>query len=269
MKLGLIGGGNMARAITVGALRTGFVAGPDVLISEPDEARQAELAKLGITAVWDNSRVAAGCDLLILAVKPQMMDAALVSIRPVLNPAATLVVSIAAGRTIASIEAHLPAGARLVRVMPNTPLLVGAGMSVLCRSHAASDADLDQVRRLFAAGGRVMELDERHFDAVTAVSGSGPAYFFLMSEALRDAAVAVGLPPEAAALLTEQTLIGAARLLAETGQSPQELRRQVTSPGGTTAAAVDSLQTAGFRQLLDRAVAAAVRRGRELAGYAG
>lgn len=264
MRLGLIGGGNMAYAIAQGALRGGVCAAADVAVSEPSADRRALFETAGARAVWDNAAVAGESDLLVLAVKPQVMDAALASIRGAIDPARTLVVSIAAGRRIAQIEHGLPPGTRVVRVMPNTPLLAGAGMSVLAPGTRAAPDDLRRVRALFEAGGRVIELPEEHFDAVTAVSGSGPAYFFLLAEVLAAGGRDVGLPAEAAELLARQTLIGAARLLEQSGAPAETLRRQVTSPGGTTAAALATLEAGGFAALIASAVAAAMARGREL-----
>lgn len=264
MRIGFIGGGNMARAIVGGALRAGRLRVEDVLVSEPDEARRQALAEINVRAVWDNAAVAADCDLLVLAVKPQKMDEALASICSSLDAARTLLVSIAAGKRIATLEFQLPPGARVVRVMPNTPLLVGKGMSVLCGGTHATPQDLERAVRLFAASGETLVLEERHFDAVTAVSGSGPAYFFRLAEALQDAACEAGLPEAAAKQLACQTCIGAARLLEESPLPPEELRRQVTSPGGTTEAALQVLEAWGFGNLLSHAVAAAVKRGREL-----
>lgn len=264
MRLGLIGGGNMAHAIALAALRSGFCAASDLLVSEPSAERRELFATAGVRTVWDNAAVAAESDVLILAVKPQVMEAALASVRTALNPARTLVVSIAAGRRAGQIEQGLPAGTRVVRVMPNTPLLAGVGMSVLAAGANATPDDVLQVRTLFEAGGRVLELAEELFDAVTAVSGSGPAYFFLLVEALAAAGKQVGIPPEAAALLARQTFVGAARLLESTDTPVETLRRQVTSPGGTTAAAIETFEAGGLLDLVARAVSAATTRGREL-----
>lgn len=271
MKIGVIGGGNMAQAIIGGVLRAvaddprklPIRGSADFIVSEPNDERRAACAALGVEAVWDNA-AAANCDVLILAVKPQILPAALDSLRGVLDIRRTLVVSIAAGRPIEFLESRLPPRTRVVRVMPNTPLLVGAGMSVLCGGSCAGVDDLSLAERIFAIGGKTSQLPEAMLDAVTAVSGSGPAYFFLLTEALRDAALAHGLPPDAAALLAAQTMIGAARLLETSGGTPQQLRDAVTSPGGTTAAALAVFEQGALRQLVNDAVAAATARGAEL-----
>lgn len=268
MQVGFIGGGNMAAALRAGALRAGMIRAGDVTMSEPDNDRRATLRALGVRAVCDNAEVARTSDLLILAVKPQQMNEALASVAAVLSPRRTLVVSIAAGVRIDRLETSLPEGARVIRVMPNTPLLAGAGMSVLCGGTHASRSDLATAESLFAAGGKTLILDESHFDAVTAVSGTGPAYFYYLVEALRDAALKLGLPAEAAELLAMQSFVGSARLLEHTSKAPEELRRMVTSPGGTTAAAIAKLQDGEFAELFASAVTAAARRSQQLANVA-
>lgn len=265
MKLGLLGGGNMATALVNGVLRAGSLRATQITVSEPDADRRAAISALGIRAVWDNAGVARDADVLILAVKPQQMDAVLDEIRGVIEPPRTLVVSLAAGKQTTDIEPRLPPHTRVVRVMPNTAIMVGAGMSVLCRGRAATDADLQSVQVLFDCCGETLRLDERQFDAVTAVSGSGPAYFYLFTEALTEAGRAAGLPAEAAEQLARQTLLGAGRLLVESGRSARELRTQVTSPGGTTAAALDVFEHERLRDIVRTAVAAATARGMTLA----
>ncbi len=264
-QLGFIGGGNMATAIISGALRGGYCGPADVIVSEPDAERQRALREMGVEATWDNAEVARSAATLVLAVKPQVMSAALASLRGAFDPTRTRVISIAAGTRIASIAADLP-GARIIRVMPNTPLLVGAGMSVLCAGPGVSPADLQNATALFAASGQTLTLPEEAFDAVTAVSGSGPAYVFLLAEAMAEAGRREGLPEAAAAQLARQTIAGAGAMLAQSADTAAELRRKVTSPGGTTAAAIAALDAGGFGDLLVRAIAAATARGRELGG---
>lgn len=264
MKLGILGGGNMAQAIVAGLLHQGTLGAADILVSEPLAQSRDAIMKLGVSARWDNAGVAESCDALLLAVKPQIMGAVLDEIRPASTPERPLVISIAAGKTTAWIEARLPDGMRVVRAMPNTPLMVGAGVSVLAGGRHATTDDLRIAHSIFTAAGTVMELAEKHFDAVTAVSGSGPAYFFRLVELLAAAGTDCGLPSDAAQELALRTCIGAARLLEETGVSPQELRRRVTSPGGTTAAAIDSLDRDQLDRIMHRAVAAAAARSAEL-----
>ena len=263
-QLGLIGAGNMAEAIVRGALAAKVLAPQKITVSDPSPARRELFQKeLGVTAIDDNAALVQRSEVVVLAVKPQMIDAVLAAVGLRLAPP-KLVVSIAAGVTLARIARACPAEARIVRTMPNTPMLVGRGMVALCRGPAASDGDLARVRELFASCAEVIELPEEKIDAVTAVSGSGPAYFFLLVEALIEAGVSAGLSAAEARTLAETTLAGSAELLAKSGADAAELRRRVTSPGGTTEAAVKSFAADGFAAMVTRAVAAAARRSREL-----
>ena len=203
--------------------------------------------------------------ILLLSVKPQQMAPALSGIGAALDPAA-LVVSIAAGIRSASIEKHLGAGRawRVVRVMPNTPMLVGDGMSAIARGAHATPDDLATARRIFNSAGAVVEIDENKMDAVTALSGSGPAYVFYLVEYMIAAGAEMGFSQEQARQLAIRTVAGAAKMLDGSMESPQELRRKVTSPGGTTQAAITHLESRGFGPTLVEAIKAAERRGKEL-----
>jgi len=264
--LGFIGAGNMAEAITRGILRSALYSPDQILVSDPAPERRSLFADLGITAHADSAQVAASCEILLLAVKPQMIDAALAQIRPVLPPD-TLIISIIAGLSTTFLETGLSTGGqniRVIRVMPNTPMLVGAGMSALCRGAYATDADIATADRIFAAGGRTVRVDPAQMDAVTALSGSGPAYVFYLTEAMAAAGKQLGLSEAHAALLARQTIIGSAKLLAESKDAPAELRRKVTSPGGTTQAAIESMQRDDLSALIARALSAAAARSKEL-----
>ncbi len=264
-RLGLIGAGNMAEAIVQGALRSGLLP-VDISAADPSaERRDLFRDQFAVTVSPDNRFVADRSDVLILAVKPQCVDAVLADLRPHLRPD-HLLVSIAAGVPLHKIgdSILISPGPRLIRAMPNTPLLVGHGLVALCGGPTATDADLELVHDLFAAGATVIELPEEKFDAVTAVSGSGPAYFFFFVEALTAAGIEVGLSPEEAALLAATTFIGAAQLLAAERLDPAELRRRVTSPGGTTAAALDSFTKNNYAGIVAQAVQAAADRSRDL-----
>lgn len=264
-RLGFIGSGNMAEAILQGALRAGLLPA-DICAADPSAARRDLFRnQFSVTVFSENNSVADRSDVLILAVKPQVLDAVLTDLRPHLRPD-HLLVSIAAGVTLARLARICPSpnAPRLIRTMPNTPLLVGRGLVALSRGPSATDADLELVHNLFAAGATVIELPEEKFDAVTAVSGSGPAYFFFFVEALAAAGIEIGLSPEEAALLAATTFIGAAQLLAEERLDPAELRRRVTSPGGTTAAALDSFTKNNFSGIVAQAIQAAAARSREL-----
>ncbi|HYD40487.1 MAG TPA: pyrroline-5-carboxylate reductase [Anaeromyxobacter sp.] len=262
-KLVFLGTGNMAEALLKGLLREG-TADPDELVcAEPRPERREEIAdRYGVEVTADNRAAAALADLLLLSVKPQVMDAVLAEIAPVVD-ARKLVVSIAAGVPAAAIARRLPA-ARIVRTMPNTPALVGAGATALARGPNATDEDMTVARALFEAVGTVAVVDEPLLDAATGLSGSGPAFVFIAIEALADGGVKAGLPRAAALSLAAQTVLGAARLVLESGRHPAELKDQVTSPGGTTIAGVQALEARGFRAALMEAVDAAARRAREL-----
>lgn len=261
-ELGVIGTGNMAEAILRGVLRAGVLPAERIVASDPSEERRLHVAELGIRCVEDNAEPAS-CPRVLLAVKPQVMGDVLDSIATHVSGGAT-VVSIAAGVATGSIDERLAGRGRIVRAMPNTPMLVGEGATALAAGPRAGEEDLRWAESLFAASGATVLLDEAQMDAVTAVSGSGPAYFFYLIEAMIEAGVEEGLSPETARTLAVRTCAGAAALLAETGEAPEELRRRVTSPGGTTEQAVSRLKADSVLESLIRAVRAAAERSREL-----
>ncbi len=258
-KITIIGGGKMGEALVAGLLDAEWAPAGEIVVVEPMEGRRDELARRydGLTVVDAPTEVG---DVLI-AVKPGYCEEVC---RSIADQVPRRVLSIAAGITTISLESWLAPGTRVVRCMPNTPALIGAGMAAICAgTHAESD-DLDWASGILAAVGEVVVLAETAMDAVTGVSGSGPAYVFLIAEAMIDAAVAVGLDPSTADTLTRQTLVGAARLLAESGEAPAQLRADVTSPGGTTAEGIATFEAAGLREIIADAVAAATRRSEEL-----
>ena len=265
MKLGFIGAGRMATALARGCVGAGLVAAEDVLASDPVEAarerfgREVPDAEIAPT----NLAVLAGADAIFLAVKPQMMAAVLAELRPNVRPE-HLVISIAAGIRLAKLAAALPAGTRLIRVMPNTPCLIGEGASCFSRGAVATSEDATLVELLLRSVGAAYEVDEPLLDAVTGLSGSGPAFVYTMIEALAAGGAAQGLSPELALKLAAQTALGAARMVVETGLSPAELRDQVTSPGGTTLAGLEALSRTDAVAGLQAAVAAAAKRSVEL-----
>lgn len=261
--IAIIGGGRMGEAIAAGLIGSGAVPAPQVVVAEPDEARRAELSEgHGVMCVRKNSQALLEAQLVIIAVKPQVLDSVLSDIADGLE--GKLVVSIAAGISTARIESSLPQGTRVVRVMPNTPAMVGEGMSLVCGGAEATPDDVALVARLFDAVGETLVIDERQMDAGTALSGSGPAYFALVVDALARAGVAEGLPRAVAQRLAVQTMLGTAVLLAETDIHPEELIDGVASPGGTTIAALERLEAGAVRAAFAAAVAAAARRAREL-----
>ncbi|HTM45500.1 MAG TPA: pyrroline-5-carboxylate reductase [Polyangiaceae bacterium] len=262
--LGLIGGGNMGRALIAALLSAGKFKPSEVVASDADgEKRAALIADFGIEATADNAAVLAKAQTVVLAVKPQIISAVLQAVGSRLK-ADQLLISVAAGVTCSSVEQQLPAGARVVRVMPNLPAVAQAGAAALCAGTHASAADLQHAKELFDAVGRTVVVAETQMDAVTGLSGSGPAYVMLVIEGLADGGVQMGLPRDVALLLAAQTVYGAARLLLESGEHPGALKDKVASPGGTTIAGIDALEQSGVRYAMMNAVKAATARAREL-----
>ncbi|WP_181703235.1 pyrroline-5-carboxylate reductase [Chthonobacter albigriseus] len=263
----LIGAGKMGGAMLAGWLERGLPAANAIVVDPNLAGEMADLVtRHGARAVASAAEIGVEPAVVVLAVKPQSMAAVLPQVAPVIGPR-TVVISVAAGTTIATLAAALGSGP-IVRVMPNTPAQVSQGMSVGVGNAAVTAADRDLVTRLMDAVGKTAWVDdEALMDAVTAVSGSGPAYVFLLAECLAKAAEKAGLPPDLAMLAARQTVAGAGALLAASPLEPAVLRQNVTSPGGTTAAALAVLMAeGGLQPLLDEAVAAAARRSRELAG---
>ncbi len=265
--IAFIGGGNMARSLIGGLVREGHPRSA-IHVAEPNaHLREALAQDFGVITHFSNAAAALVTGTWLLAVKPQVMGLVLGELAPVAADRSPLVISIAAGVTHARIASALGPRARVVRSMPNTPAMIGAGITGLYAGADVTSVERAEVERLLAtAGATVWIEDERLMDAVTAVSGSGPAYFFLMIEALTAAGVRQGLSATTASKLAKHTALGAARMAIESGEPAEILRQRVTSPGGTTAAALDALAQGGFSQLVDIAVDAATRRGRELAG---
>ncbi len=263
--IGFVGAGAMGEALIKGLCESArVVEARRVIASDPRAAQTEALARrYGIRTTADNREVARESDVVVLAVKPQTMADALAGIAGHLREGA-LVISIAAGVPIAAIEAKLGRGARVVRVMPNTPALVGAGATGLAAGTSATEDDVALARRIFDAVGMTVVLEETALDAVTGLSGSGPAYVFLIIEALSDAGVKVGLARQDAQALAAQTVLGAAKLLIDTGEHPGRLKDMVCSPGGTAIAGLHTLEAGGLRTTLMNAVEAATRRSREL-----
>ncbi|HEY4122268.1 MAG TPA: pyrroline-5-carboxylate reductase [Byssovorax sp.] len=263
-RIGFIGGGNMAAALIRGLLHSSTVTKEQIRATDVKPERVAELHdKFGVEASDDNEAVARWADVIVLAVKPQIVDRILAPIGAGLSPT-DVVVSIAAGVPIDAMEARLPAGTRVVRAMPNTAAIALAGATAIAPGAHAEKRDLDVARALFEAVGRCVVLDESLLDAVTGLSGSGPAYVMLMIEALADGGVKVGLGRDTALLLAAQTVYGAAKLQLETGEHPGRLKDMVTSPGGTAIAGLHTLESGGLRRTLIDAVESASTRSAEL-----
>ncbi len=262
--IGMLGAGNMASALIRGLLASGSVKPEQIRASDVRRERLDELHKTyGITTTTENRELVGWASLLVLAVKPQVIDRVLEDIGSAITPA-SLVVSIAAGVPIRSIEARLVSGARVVRAMPNTAAIVLAGATGIAPGAHATQRDLEISKALFDATGRTVVLEETLIDAVTGLSGSGPAYVMVMIEAMADGGVKVGLHRDTALLLAAQTVFGSAKLLLETGEHPGRLKDMVTSPGGTAIAGLHTLEAGGLRRTLIDAVENATKRAIEL-----
>ncbi len=263
-RLAVVGAGNMGEALVRGLLNAGALTADRIVATVRRGERLAYLkSTYGIEVVTDNSAAVSGADVVILAVKPQILDRVLVEVAPAVRPSA-LVISIAAGIPTQVIEGRLAAGAHVCRAMPNTPAIVDAGATAIAPGAHAHAEDLAQARTIFEAVGEVTEVEEYLLDAVTGLSGSGPAYVFMIIEALADAGVKVGLPRYQAQALAAQTVLGSAKLLIDTGEHPGVLKDKVTSPGGTAIAGLHTLEQGGLRTTLINAVVAATERAREL-----
>ncbi len=263
-KLGFLGAGNMAGAIIKGLCHGNVLPAQSIIAGDVKAERLEQLrASHGIRTTQDNHALVRECDVIVLSVKPQVIDKVLSEVgRDVRKD--QLVISVAAGVPIEAIETRLPPGSRVVRTMPNTPATVQAGATAVSGGGHASEADLRLTRELFEAVGRVVVIDEAQLDAVTGLSGSGPAYIMLIIEALADGGVKVGLHRDVALLLAAQTVLGSARLLLETGEHPGRLKDMVTSPGGTAIAGLHTLESGALRKTLIDAVEAATKRAGEL-----
>ncbi|HVA45453.1 MAG TPA: pyrroline-5-carboxylate reductase [Pirellulales bacterium] len=263
-RFGFIGAGRMATALAKGFVERGLATASQLVASDPSTAAGEQFERAtGGRVVADNLQLAAQADCLFLAVKPQQMTGVLGQLAGRLNQQ-HLLVSVAAGVPLATISRALGDGPRLVRVMPNTPCLIGQGASAYCLGPGARAADGQLVGRLLEAVGLALEVDEKLLDAVTGLSGSGPAFVYLMIEALSDGGVRMGLPRDVALALAAQTVRGAAELVLSSGQHPAALKDQVASPGGTTIAGLQVLEAGAVRGALMAAVEAATRRSAEL-----
>lgn len=262
-KLAFLGAGNMAGALMSGLVKSHACAPKQIWATDVRKERLTELAQeLKIQTGTDNQKAAKWADIVVLSTKPQVFDRLLEQIAGAVRPG-TLVVSIAAGVPISALEERLPKR-RIVRVMPNTPAIVEAGATAIAGGSLATEGDIKTVQRIFDSVGLSVVLDETLLDAVTGLSGSGPAYVMLIIEALADAGVKVGLHRDSAQLLAAQTVLGSAKLLLDTGEHPGKLKDMVTSPGGTAIAGLHTLEAGGLRTTLINAVEAATHRAEQL-----
>jgi pyrroline-5-carboxylate reductase len=264
-RVAFLGAGKMGEALVSGLIRSGGRKAEEIVVTARREERARDLAdRYGVSSAVSNGEAVASADVLVLTVKPQDMDTLLGQIASDVT-AEQLVISFAAGIRTAFIERRIDAQVPVVRTMSNVPVLVDEAMSVVAAGHHAEDKHLAVAEELLSYVGRVIRLPEQHLDAVTATSGSGPAYFFLLAEAMIDACILLGLSRDVASELIVQTMLGSAKMLRDTGKHPVELREMVTSPGGTTIAAIRELEQAGVRAAFLNAIDAACRRSAELA----
>ena len=264
-KVAFLGGGRMGEALVSGLIRSGGRSAGEIMVTSRREERARELAETyGIDSTLSNADAVSWADVLVLMVKPQDMEVLLSQIREHVTPE-QLVVSFAAGIRTSFVEKHLPDDVHVVRVMSNVAVLVDEAMSVVAPGSNAEDRHLEVAEELLGYVGKVIRLKEVHLDAITATSGSGPAYFFLLAEAMIEACILLGLSRDVATELIIQTMLGSAKMLRDTGKHPVVLREMVTSPGGTTIAAIRHLEEAGVRAAFLNAIDAACRRSAELA----
>jgi len=264
LTIGFLGAGKMAAALARGFVRAGLLTARQVIASDPSEAARAAFAKeVGAKTTASNPEVARFANVLVLAVKPDQVSTVLADVRDHFT-AKHCLISIAAGMPLAKLEAGLGAGARLIRVMPNTPALVGASATAFALGKSARPEDGELAQKLFSAIGLAFQLKEALLDAVTGLSGSGPAYVCLFIEGLSDGGVAAGLPREVATRLAAQTVLGSAKMVLETGLHPGVLKDMVTSPGGTTIEGLHELEKGKVRGALISAVRAAAEKSRKL-----
>jgi pyrroline-5-carboxylate reductase len=263
-RVAILGAGRLGESLLRGFLRSGWRKPGDLVVTaRRPERLEALRAAHGVEATTDNAAAVADAPLVVLAVKPQDLDAVLAEIAHVVTPEQTLL-SVAAGITTPWIESRLPEGARVVRAMPNAPAVVDEGIAGICAGAHARDEDLDLAEEALAHVGSVVRVAEASMDAVTAVSGSGPAYFALLAEAMIEAGLLLGLSRDVSTRLVVQTMFGSALLLRDEGMHPVELREAVTSPGGTTTRAIRELEQSGVRAAFLSAISAAAERSREL-----
>lgn len=256
LRIGFIGAGNMAQALAKGFISSGLAQPQHVIASCPpaDQHLLQQMQSMGCTTTHENREAAAASDVVVVCVKPNIVGRVLTDLKSCITPARPLVTSVALGVTLAAMEAALPPEARVVRIMPNTPALVQLGASVFSRGTNATHADAELTHRMLKAVGQCDEVPESFLDAVTGLSGAGPAYMYLVVEALADGGVRMGLPRQLAQRLAAQTMMGAAKMVLSTGKHPGQLKDEVCSPGGCTIQGVQVLEDAGLRSALISAV---------------
>lgn len=262
MKLGFIGGGNMASAIIGGLLSSGYAQGGDISVSDKDVKKIEHWQDSGVNIAKNNSEAAKNSDVVIFAVKPNILPAVLAEVKDDLS--GKIIISIAAGTTISAIEKIIGGDKKIVRVMPNTPARVNCGMAVICPSKNASDDDTEIVSGIFDAVGASVVLDEKYINAATALHGSSPAYIYMLIDAMADSGVKYGIPKDVSLKIVAKAVEGSAKMVSETGEHPAKLCDDVCSPGGTTIAAVQELERRGFKAAVQGAIDACVHKAESL-----
>ena len=266
LRIAVLGAGKMGGILVQAFLHRGLFPHKHIVATVAHTARADALSKqFGISVTTDNLRAAQDADIILLGVKPQQMASVVRAIAPALKPG-KLLISFAASVKTNAIEEAAGGEVSVIRAMPNTPAMVGAGITAICRGNYVSDEQLTLAERIFATVGRTVIVDEKHLDAVTGLSGSGPAFLYIIIEALAEAGVNVGLPRDIATLLAAQTTFGAAKMVLETGSHPALLKDEVTTPAGCTVEGILELEEGGLRVTLIKAVKRATERARELAG---
>ena len=266
LKVGVIGAGNMSTAIVSGLLKSGLVSKDRLAVSDKDEKKLASAKEsFGINTASSNTDLVNDSNIVIIAVKPNVCQAALSGVSGVNNVQSKLFISIAAGVTISQLKEYVGFDAKVIRTMPNTPALVGEGMTVLSSAEPCTDADMDIAKEIFNAVGKTAVMPESLMCATVALNGSSPAYVYMMIEAMADAAVKSGIPRQTAYDLAAQSVLGSAKMVLETGEHPGKLKDMVCSPAGTTIAAVEVLEREGFRSAIMEAMSACTDKSYELA----
>lgn len=262
--IGFIGSGNMGQAIIGGIVKSGLVESKNIIVSDIDESKIQKVSdKYGVKVTVDSTKLAEKCDIIFLAVKPNVYNTVLNSIKKYVTPD-KIIVSIAAGRSIESIEAILGCDKKIIRTMPNTPALVNEGMAGICRNKNVKDEELEFVKSIFESFGKAEIIPEYLIDSVVGISGSSPAYVFMFIEALADAGVMGGMPRDKAYKFAAQAVLGSAKMVLELNKHPGELKDMVCSPGGTTIDAVATLEALGFRSAVIKAAADCIKKSKEM-----
>ncbi len=262
MKIGIIGSGNMATALASGFINSNAVEKENILISDANEKVLEKWAKYGVSVTTDNLKVCEFGDIVIYAVKPNILPSVLEETKP--GAKSKTLISIAAGVTIETIEKYLGKGMHILRAMPNTPAQVGCGMTVLSPNKNITDSELEIAGNLFSGIGSVAILDEKHINAATALHGSSPAYVYMLIEAMANSGVKYGIPKDVALILAAKAVEGSAKMVLETKKHPSELKDAVCSPGGTTIAAVLALEESGFTSAIAKGIDACVEKAEEM-----